>query len=270
MGHPHETEFVIARNAGTLVTCKFKSEPHVKDRHHWAPHALGTIYCRDPRPAFSALPDPFPPGVEAGVSEGETKPNSPSLLPLGFEPTALYDLDGTVADFDGAIRAEMEKLAAPGEKSYYIEQDDEPAHIRERRRLVKRQPGFWRNLPPFKLGMDVLAETLALGYQHMVLSKGPNSNPTAWAEKIEWVKQHLPPDVKITLTEDKGLVYGRVLVDDWPSYVTRWLRWRPRGLVIMPAHEWNVSFEHPQVIRYDGTNIGQVREALVIQREGRD
>jgi hypothetical protein len=184
------------------------------------------------------------------------------------EPVALYDLDGTLADFDGAMRAWMERLAPPGEKAYWEEQDGEPAHIRERRRLVKRQPGFWSSLPQFRLGFDVLSATRELGYQHMVLSKGPRSNEAAWAEKIVWCRQNMPPglDYKITLGEDKGLVYGKVLVDDWISYVERWLTWRPRGLVIMPAHERNKGFRHPCVVRYDGTNMAEVVERLRAQR----
>lgn len=184
------------------------------------------------------------------------------------EPVALYDLDGTLADFDGAMRAAMESMAAPGEKAFYAEQSDEPGHIRVRRRLVKKQPGFWAGLPKFLLGFDVLAMTQKMGFNHMILSKGPRSNETAWAEKITWCKQNLPPDLdwKVTLTEDKGLVYGKVLVDDWVDYVERWLTWRPRGLVIMPAHERNAGFSHPSVVRYDGRNMGEVIERLTIQR----
>lgn len=184
------------------------------------------------------------------------------------EPVALYDLDGTLADFDGAMRAAMGSLAAPREKAYYEEQDDEPRHIRNRRRLVKRQPGYWSGLPRLKLGFDVLRETIKLGFDHMILSKGPRSNETAWAEKIRWCRENMPEklDYLITLTEDKGLVYGKVLVDDWVKYVERWLHWRPRGLVIMPAHPYNRGFRHQNVVRYDGRNMREVVGRLREQR----
>jgi 5'-nucleotidase len=58
-----------------------------------------------------------------------------------------------------------------------------------------------------------------------------------------------------------------VLVDDWPPYVERWLQWRPRGLVILPAQRWNEGFSHPNALRYDGSNLAQVREALARIRE---
>jgi hypothetical protein len=84
----------------------------------------------------------------------------------------------------------------------------------------------------------------------------------------------LGPDVDITITRDKGLVYGLVLVDDWPKYILRWLKWRPRGLVIMPASTSNEKFKHPQVIRYDGSreSFDQVDTAMrkVLVRKPRE
>jgi hypothetical protein len=48
-------------------------------------------------------------------------------------------------------------------------------------------------------------------------------------------------------------VYGNVLVDDFVKYITRWIEWRTRGIVIMPASPSNVKFVHPQVIRFEDT-----------------
>lgn len=56
----------------------------------------------------------------------------------------------------------------------------------------------------------------------------------------------------------KGLVYGSVLVDDWPPYVYRWLRWRKAGWCVMPTKEWNAKGMHRQVLRYDGANLDEV------------
>jgi hypothetical protein len=66
----------------------------------------------------------------------------------------------------------------------------------------------------------------------------------------------------VTITHDKGLVYGAVLVDDWPDYILKWLEHRPRGLVIMPAHDHNAGFTHHNVVRYDGTNIDEVKARM--------
>jgi len=56
--------------------------------------------------------------------------------------------------------------------------------------------------------------------------------------------------------------YARVLVDDYPPYVLDWLAHRPRGLVIMPAQNYNADVTHPNVIRYDGTNLDRVIETM--------
>ena len=38
----------------------------------------------------------------------------------------------------------------------------------------------------------------------------------------------------------------------------------------MPVQKWNEDFKRLNVIRYDGTNLDQVREALVKARDRKD
>ncbi|MCK5018074.1 MAG: hypothetical protein KAS32_13540, partial [Candidatus Peribacteraceae bacterium] len=99
------------------------------------------------------------------------------------------------------------------------------------------------------------------GFEIMILTKGPKSSPNAWKEKVEWCRLHVP-DAKITITEDKSLVYGKVLVDDFPDYIIPWLKYRPRGLVIMPEHKYNIEFCNPRVVHTNGDNIGVIKEVL--------
>ena len=184
------------------------------------------------------------------------------------ESVALFDLDGTLADFDGAMTRGMRSLAAPEEAEWTSDhEEDEPSHLTARRRLIKFQPGFWSGLPKLLDGFSLLDMARKLDYRPMVLSRGPRMNAVAWGEKLAWCRMYLPKDVGVTLTEDKGLVYGRVLVDDWPEYILRWLEWRKRGLVIMPARSWNLDFKHPQVVRYVfGENYDEVFSALTDRR----
>lgn len=169
---------------------------------------------------------------------------------------ALLDLDGTVADYDGAMSRALDALKDPSEPEYrHIAHSGFPAWIEARRRLVSMQPGFWRNLPRLPLGFSVVDALDTLGFDVTVLSKGPETKPLAWSEKMEWCREHLPGK-RVTITEDKSNTYGRVLVDDWPAYFMGWLRHRPRGIVIVPAQPWNVDAESlsPNIYRYDGTN----------------
>lgn len=176
---------------------------------------------------------------------------------------ALVDMDGTIADFDGAMIRELQKLAAPGEEAFlgpdgrYLELP----HIKARRRAIRSKPGFWRTLPTYAPGFEIMAMLKSLGFRCHILTKGPKNEPAGWMEKVEWCRRHLP-DTPVIITEEKSLVYGKCLVDDWSEYFLPWLEHRPRGLVVAPDHPWNRDVDHPQVVRYTGTNAEVVRERL--------
>jgi 5'-nucleotidase len=155
---------------------------------------------------------------------------------------ALFDMDGTLCDYMGA-------------------QENFPGTKRELVKAMKTVE-WWATLPRFKLGFDIWGLAKELGYARMLLTKGPRRIPNAWTGKKLWVDTNLGRETGLTITHDKGLFYGRVLVDDWPKYVTAWIKHRPRGLAIMPASTVNEGYVHPQVIRYDGTNYDQVKIAL--------
>ncbi|MBJ6764924.1 hypothetical protein JGU66_29520 [Myxococcaceae bacterium JPH2] len=177
------------------------------------------------------------------------------------ELVALVDMDGTLCDYEGAMQRDLERLRSPAEPVPSPADADAP-WLRARRDLIRSQPGWWARLEPRKLGFDVLELLRALEFEVHILTKGPTaSHAPAWSEKLQWCQQYVP-DTRVTVTMDKGLVYGKVLVDDWPEYILRWLTWRPRGLVIVPANPWNEGFSHPNAIRYDGTNLDAVRERL--------
>ena len=182
-------------------------------------------------------------------------------------PIALIDLDGTLADFDGEMARRMALLSAPGEPDYGTGYNDVPPHIEARRDLIKHTPGFWEGLARIELGFQVVDHLRETGYQLNVLTKCSKRNAPAWAEKINWCCKHIP-DAAYTITEMKSLVYGRVLVDDYPPYFLPWLEVRPRGVVIAIAHPWNEGINHPRVIRYDGTNMNEVKAAIDLAKVG--
>lgn len=185
---------------------------------------------------------------------------------------ALVDLDDTVAGYSKALREKMRALQAPSEPEFQDRVPTELPHIEARRKLIQRQPGFWRDLEPFALGFEVVKELKDVGFQLHVLTKGPRTTPNAWGEKLEWCTKWLP-EATVTVAGDKSLVYGRILVDDWPTYFEKWLQVRPRGLVVCIAHPWNEEYargsskEHPNVLRYDGSNPQELRTALAAARD---
>ena len=176
---------------------------------------------------------------------------------------ALVDMDGTVADYKGAMQKGLEKaLAGLGVSGTDVWKDE----YKPIQNLIKNQIGFWRDLEPIQEGLALVNALRFYGFKPHILTKGPYKTLIAWTEKAEWCRKHLP-GTPITISEDKGLVYGKILVDDWPPYCESWLKWRPRGLVLMPAYTYNEGFEDKfpgQVIRVtgDSDNWDRVKQAI--------
>src|SRR5579872_1785446 len=84
-----------------------------------------------------------------------------NMTPLEEDRVALIDLDGTVADYDSALIENMRALQSPDEEPYGARYEDggvrtETPHVEARRKLIQRQPGFWRGLRPLPLGFEVV------------------------------------------------------------------------------------------------------------------
>ena len=180
------------------------------------------------------------------------------------ERVALVDMDGTVADYSGQMKADLARVRSPEEPWFDLWDPKRPDYIRNRMDLIKSQTNWWYKLPKLQLGFAVYEMLQSMGWNIHILTKGPARTTSAWSEKVRWCQKHLSDDVLVTVTQDKGLVYGRVLVDDYPEYMLRWLEWRPRGVGIMPISDTNRGFEHERVIIYDGHNDQEVWEALEI------
>lgn len=184
---------------------------------------------------------------------------------MSENPIALVDMDGTIADYDAAQTRDLTRLRSPEETDPVVihGKGEWPDHYRARVDMIRNQSGWWRNLGKLEDGFRVVEMMRRLGYEIHVLTKGPKASPNAWTEKVEWCKEHMPGDL-VTISSDKSMVYGRVLMDDWPSYVGPWLAQRPRGLVILPDRPWNQGYSHVRAIRYTGDNDDEVFAALKV------
>jgi len=191
-----------------------------------------------------------------------------------LDKIALFDMDGTLADFAGGLQAVMQPMQSPGEQCDYdsYDQDNEPDFMKARRRAAKNQPGFWRDLPPHQPGFDLLAAAVQIGYRITIFTKAPMSQPAALSEKLQWCHQHLNPVLgscgyQMAMVSEKGYTYGRILVDDFPGYIRPWLKNRPRGQVIMPAHGYNNDAfgSQDRVLRYTGKE--DLPAAMAVMRD---
>lgn len=162
-------------------------------------------------------------------------------------------MDGTLCDYDGGMRRSLELLCPA---SMDIPDDlrdlEDVPHINNLMSLIKREPGWWENLEELPIGFQILEMCRTIGFSIHILTKGPSHTPSAWTEKVKWCQKHVlnvAPEAQINIVQNKSMVYGRVLVDDYPLYVEDWLKWRPNGLVLMPRQPWNTYFTHPQVVK---------------------
>jgi len=187
---------------------------------------------------------------------------------------ALFDMDGTLFDYDGQMKFDLHKLRSPDEPNPMLMEDlwaytKQCPYLKERMELIKQVPGWWKGLPKLKLGWDIYHLANSMGFCCHILTKGPRSKSRAWAEKVECINEHFGEDMPIDIVSgessegsNKKHRYGRVLVDDFPDYMLGWLKHRKRGLGIMPEQPCNAGFKHPNVVKYDGTDITMVDCAL--------
>ncbi|MDO8516588.1 MAG: hypothetical protein Q7S33_00530 [Nanoarchaeota archaeon] len=184
------------------------------------------------------------------------------------EDIALFDMDGTLFDYNLALFNSLEKLRSPNEQPYTEPiRDNAPDYIKERANIIRSSEEWWENLPKLKSGWDILELTKKYDFRTVILTQGPRKNPASWSGKKKCIDKNFGEDTDIIITRDKSLVYGKILVDDYPDYVQAWLNHRPRGLVIMPTNNENTSFSYPNVIHYDGPNLNEVEKAIRFAKE---
>lgn len=182
---------------------------------------------------------------------------------------ALFDMDGTLFDHNNTLKNDLLKLTGNEEEIKLINESkdfhelESIPYMKARINLIRMIPGWWLNLPKWQPGWDIYQIAKEIGFCCKVLTKGPRSKPLAWMEKVQCIHKHFGDELDIDIVgKAKDGTYGRILVDDYPDYITDWLEFRPRGLVIMPAHNYNEDFKHENVIRYDGANLNEVKKAM--------
>lgn len=182
----------------------------------------------------------------------------------------LFDMDNTLCDWDGAMRRDLMRVLPPEHLenvTIWLGSDrrDRPQWVENLMKAIRSQAGWWRNLEPLPIGMQILNLVLHTDWDTHILTKGPATKPQAWAEKVEWCRNHIPRIVPLTICSDKSMVYGKVLVDDYPPYMEHWLEHRPNGLGIMVTQPYNKDFHHPNMIRISndsGTDLIRAETAL--------
>lgn len=107
------------------------------------------------------------------------------------------DMDSVLVDFEHGI-------GQLSEETYQEYKDD-----------LDEVPGFFRDLPPIEGAIDAFYK-LSEQYDVYILSTAPWRNPSAWIDKLLWVKKHLPEAAhkRLILSHNKHLNRGDYLIDD--------------------------------------------------------
>lgn len=115
--------------------------------------------------------------------------------------TLYIDLDNTLVDFQSGIDRLTHGNRARYEGSY------------------DNAPGIFALMEPIDGALDAYRQ-LAEVFDTYILSTAPWDNPSAWRDKIEWVREHLGSDEgspaykRLILSHHKNLNRGDFLVDD--------------------------------------------------------
>jgi len=178
-------------------------------------------------------------------------------------PIALVDLDGTLADCGSSIAERLAALRQPDDSPEDELKTEPPPYILARQQQIMSTPGFWRDLRPIPAGLRLVEVLKELEFETFIFTKGPSDNSNAWAEKFDWCRVHVP-ELKVIVSEDKSVVHGDVLVEDWPPYIVQWRQRWPNGFVIIPAQPWNADLKAlpENSIRFDGSNLNEIRRVL--------
>ena len=126
-------------------------------------------------------------------------------------------MDGVLCDFIGAFNSQNAEIR----KKYNDDKDD--------------VPGMFRNMEPLKDAIESFHK-LSEEFDVFILSSAPWNNPSAWSDKLLWVKKHLGnvATKRLILSHRKDLNKGDFLIDDRPNngaenFDGKWLHFGPKG-----------------------------------------
>lgn len=111
--------------------------------------------------------------------------------------TLYFDMDNVLVDFSTGIARE------------------DPAILKQYEGRLDEVPGIFSLMDPMPDAIQAFHQ-LAEVYDAYILSTAPWENPTAWSDKLLWVKKHLGKFAykRLILTHHKNLNKGDYLIDD--------------------------------------------------------
>lgn len=152
------------------------------------------------------------------------------------KPVLYIDMDNTLVDFTTAFAYVDPELLA----KHAGDEDD--------------IPGIFGLMEPMSGAIDAVLELAPL-FDTFVLSTAPWANPTAWHDKVEWIKKHFgagpesPLYKRLILSHHKHLNRGEFLVDDRP-HKNGAERFHESGGEVIHFGEHGTHKTWPEVVEY--------------------
>ena len=121
--------------------------------------------------------------------------NKNTVLP---RPILYVDMDGVLVDFNSGINRLSKKV-------YQTFAPDD----------FDKVPGIFSLMDPVPGSIEAI-QRLSDFFDIYILSTAPWDNPSAWGDKLNWVKLYLGEDFrkKLILCHHKDLLIGKYLIDD--------------------------------------------------------
>lgn len=126
------------------------------------------------------------------------------------EKIALFDMDGTLANYDEGVRHGLAKISSPTDPPITVHDRAAAPWLVERLNMVRHQRDWWLNLGVLEQNMRVLRAAQEIGFKIHILTKGPPQHAVRLDREIALVSEARRPGHRRDDHDGQGVVlrYG--------------------------------------------------------------